>query len=386
MATCTLVNSELQVYRIVLLKHYKLSFSKLFFFSFKINIPILIPTFKYFYSEFDTNQFFSLYILFFFIMDIEKFHTNKDDSSTESSFDPNDPLAPAFRRIPNSALPETENKPPKSSVRKDANNQENLNSNPIDPNYNATNPPPENFGTDLERYETSSSSVSKLIANPENINQLESLARVVSTRRMSVPGANNYPLKFDPEDFDLNALLNSISQRLDADGVIRKYTGVALTDVSSWGIDATTAYGASVSEVLRSIVALPSKIMEMKHKKVRPIIRKVNLLVREGELLLVLGRPSSGCSTLLKTIAGEVDQFTKVEGQISYSGASQDEMLRKFKADVIYVPECKLKFELFFFFFCYVFNAFQYPIAFRLNFFNISLCKTKAWYYGYGLA
>lgn len=281
-------------------------------------------------------------------MDIEKFHTNKDNSSTASSIDPNDPLAPASKRIPNSALPETETS--KSWVRKDANNQNNRNSNAIDPNYNATNSPAENFGTDLERYETSSSSVSKLIANPENMSQLESLARVVSTRRMSVPGTNNVPLIFDPEDFDLNALLKSISQRLDADGVIRKYTGVALTDVSSWGIDATTAYGASVSEVLRSIVAIPSKIMEMKHKKVRPIIRNVNILVKEGELLLVLGRPSSGCSTLLKTIAGEVDQFTKVEGQISYSGASQYEMLRQFKADVIYVPECKSKFEFSFFF------------------------------------
>jgi ABC-type multidrug transport system ATPase subunit len=43
---------------------------------------------------------------------------------------------------------------------------------------------------------------------------------------------------------------------------------------------------------------------ERTHK--RPILQGLDGIVHKGELLLVLGRPGSGCTTFLKTITGEM--------------------------------------------------------------------------------
>ena len=58
--------------------------------------------------------------------------------------------------------------------------------------------------------------------------------------------------------------------------------------------------------------------------------------MREGEMLLVLGRPGSGCSTFLKTIACQTEGYTKVEGAISYGGLSPDEVKKSYRDQVIY--------------------------------------------------
>jgi ABC-type multidrug transport system ATPase subunit len=39
-------------------------------------------------------------------------------------------------------------------------------------------------------------------------------------------------------------------------------------------------------------------------------------VVKEGEMLLVLGKPGSGATTLLKTIAGETRGYASVSGGI----------------------------------------------------------------------
>lgn len=210
---------------------------------------------------------------------------------------------------------------------------------------------PQNFTQDsyhdIEKQMThSGADLARVMSQPDNIKRLESLTRVLSTRRVAVPGQITGPLAVDPNDFDLNILLNSIAQRLDDQGISRKYTGFALNNTTVWGVDVSTAYGPSVSEHLRSLALFPRYIKDYLHKPIRPLIRDINGLVREGELLLVLGRPGSGCSTLLKTIAGEIDTFKKVDGEISYAGAPQEEMLRHFKSEVIYNPECEYFFLL----------------------------------------
>jgi ATP-binding cassette subfamily G (WHITE) protein 2 (PDR) len=53
----------------------------------------------------------------------------------------------------------------------------------------------------------------------------------------------------------------------------------------------------------------------------RPIVYPQNGLVKGGEMLLVLGRPGSGCSTFLKTIAGDTYGFTVTDDvMVNYQG------------------------------------------------------------------
>ncbi|PVH92147.1 hypothetical protein DM02DRAFT_544241 [Periconia macrospinosa] len=62
--------------------------------------------------------------------------------------------------------------------------------------------------------------------------------------------------------------------------------------------------------------------------------------VRAGEMLIVLGRPGSGCSTFLKTICGERHGLKVVEGtDICYNGIPQETMIKNFKGDLGYNRE-----------------------------------------------
>lgn len=76
----------------------------------------------------------------------------------------------------------------------------------------------------------------------------------------------------------------------------------------------------------------------------RKIIENFVGVLEPGEMVLCLGKPGAGCSSLLKTVAGEIHNFTKVEGTFSYDGLDQEEMMQKYKGYVIYNPELDFHF------------------------------------------
>jgi ATP-binding cassette subfamily G (WHITE) protein 2 (PDR) len=75
------------------------------------------------------------------------------------------------------------------------------------------------------------------------------------------------------------------------------------------------------------------------------ILRDFDGLVRSGEMLVVLGRPGSGCSTLLKTIAGETSGFfVDSNAYINYQGISKEQMHNDFRGECIYQAEVDVHF------------------------------------------
>lgn len=70
------------------------------------------------------------------------------------------------------------------------------------------------------------------------------------------------------------------------------------------------------------------------------ILKACNGLVLPGEMLLVLGRPGSGCSTLLKTISGDVRGLSVAEDSfINYHGLTSHQMATQFRGEALYVAE-----------------------------------------------
>ena len=56
-------------------------------------------------------------------------------------------------------------------------------------------------------------------------------------------------------------------------------------------------------------------------------------------MLLVLGKPGSGCSTFLKVLANQHSGYKAVEGEISYDGLSPAYMRKHYRGDLGYSPE-----------------------------------------------
>ncbi|KAI8961493.1 ABC-2 type transporter-domain-containing protein [Daldinia sp. FL1419] len=76
----------------------------------------------------------------------------------------------------------------------------------------------------------------------------------------------------------------------------------------------------------------------------RTLINNFTGCVRDGEMMLVLGRPGSGCSTFLKAVSNNVESFAAVEGEISYGGIPSDKQKQMYRGEVNYNPEDDIHF------------------------------------------
>lgn len=75
----------------------------------------------------------------------------------------------------------------------------------------------------------------------------------------------------------------------------------------------------------------------VKPPKNKTILHDFTGLVRPGEMLLVLGRPGSGCSTFLRTAANR--SALKVTGELQYAGLGHEEFYKKHRRETLYLPE-----------------------------------------------
>ncbi|CAI6336236.1 unnamed protein product [Periconia digitata] len=123
--------------------------------------------------------------------------------------------------------------------------------------------------------------------------------------------------------------------RYSSDDALPRVAGVALRDLNVWGKGSPTDFQSTVGN---NILKLPS-IFGQGTEKI-DILQHVDGLLLPGEQLCVLGPPGSGCSTLLKTIAGETHGFqVNPDSCINYQGVSAKEMSTTFKGEAIYTAE-----------------------------------------------
>ncbi len=73
--------------------------------------------------------------------------------------------------------------------------------------------------------------------------------------------------------------------------------------------------------------------------EIRNLIDDFTGVVRPGEMMLVLGRPGSGCTTFLKAIANNRGGYVAVDGDVRYGGIDAAEMDRRYRGEVVYNPE-----------------------------------------------
>ncbi|KAF3925429.1 hypothetical protein ABW21_db0200403 [Orbilia brochopaga] len=71
----------------------------------------------------------------------------------------------------------------------------------------------------------------------------------------------------------------------------------------------------------------------------RTLIDDFTGLIKPREMLLVLGRPGSGCSTFLKVLANQRKGFVAVNGEVTYGGTSAKNIAKNYRSEILYNPE-----------------------------------------------
>ncbi|OTA87500.1 hypothetical protein M434DRAFT_375543 [Hypoxylon sp. CO27-5] len=142
------------------------------------------------------------------------------------------------------------------------------------------------------------------------------------------------------EDFDIRKWLQLFTKGLEDQGHKGLRTGVVFKTLSISGSGEPVQFQQTVTDIALGPLKLPGKIFSKQRPKERKILHSFNGLVRSGELLLVLGRPGSGCSTLLKALCGELHGLHVHEKSvIHYDGIPQDKMVNEFRGEVAYNQE-----------------------------------------------
>ena len=127
-----------------------------------------------------------------------------------------------------------------------------------------------------------------------------------------------------------------------------KKVGVVYKNLTVKGVGASSAFvktlpqavvGTFGPDLYHLICRFIPALSMNRHQPTRDLIHDFTGAVRDGEMMLVLGRPGSGCSTFLKTIANERGSYAAITGDVHYGGISAEEQKKNFKGEVSYNPE-----------------------------------------------
>ncbi|KAJ6512909.1 pleiotropic drug resistance ABC transporter [Mycena sanguinolenta] len=138
--------------------------------------------------------------------------------------------------------------------------------------------------------------------------------------------------------FDLEKTFRFVQKKLEEANVDRRELGVVFEDLRVVGLGASASYQPTLGSTLNPLSIL-EQIRTLRHPPLRNILEGFSGVVRPGEMLLVLGRPGSGCSTLLKTLANQTDEYHSVSGSVQYDSFSPADIHAHYRGDVQYCPE-----------------------------------------------
>eukprot|EP01119_Soliformovum_irregulare_P011474 TRINITY_DN2879_c0_g1_i1.p1 TRINITY_DN2879_c0_g1~~TRINITY_DN2879_c0_g1_i1.p1 ORF type:complete len:1443 (-),score=460.96 TRINITY_DN2879_c0_g1_i1:56-4384(-) len=141
-------------------------------------------------------------------------------------------------------------------------------------------------------------------------------------------------------EFDLQTYFEESIRMDEKRGSKAKQMGVVVKDLTvvGQGYDAS-----SISDNTTPLVTLAKLLWPPNwfHRSVGSkfdILHEVSAFCKDGEMLLVLGRPGAGCSTFLRVITNQRSTYLDITGEILYGGISAKEFER-YSGEAIYAPE-----------------------------------------------
>ncbi|PPR00332.1 hypothetical protein CVT24_004615 [Panaeolus cyanescens] len=138
--------------------------------------------------------------------------------------------------------------------------------------------------------------------------------------------------------FDLEKVFRDTIQRHEDAQIKPRSLGVGFRNLTVVGLGASDNYLPTMGTIFSPSVALDN-IRRARHPHLKTILQGFEGVVRPGEMLLVLGSPGAGCTTLLKTLSNNRKEYYSVGGDVAYDSLTPKELEKHFRGDVQYCPE-----------------------------------------------
>ncbi|KAA8576817.1 hypothetical protein EYC84_006868 [Monilinia fructicola] len=147
----------------------------------------------------------------------------------------------------------------------------------------------------------------------------------------------------ETEQFDLENTLRGNRQAEEDSGIRSKHIGVIWDGLTVRGTGGVTNFVRTFPDAFVSFFNVFETAMNMfgvgkKGREVN-ILKDFRGVVKPGEMVLVLGRPGSGCTTFLKVIANQRFGYTGVDGEVLYGPFDAHEFSKKYRGEAVYNQE-----------------------------------------------
>jgi ATP-binding cassette subfamily G (WHITE) protein 2 (PDR) len=219
----------------------------------------------------------------------------------------------------------------------------------------------DNFGVELKQIRSKSSahdggerdtSDEDSLEREQRVNQLARRFTQASIKNPKGEYVNPFLSTDDPtldptsDKFSARAWVKTLVgiQSRDPERYPDRTAGVSYHNLSCHGFGDPMDYQKTFGNYPLEVGGLFNKITGRGKRKIQ-ILRHFDGIVKSGEMLVVLGRPGSGCSTLLKTIAGETAGFyVDSASQVNYQGIPMEMMHNDFRGETMYQAEVDVHF------------------------------------------
>ncbi|KAM0756076.1 hypothetical protein T439DRAFT_341482 [Meredithblackwellia eburnea MCA 4105] len=190
--------------------------------------------------------------------------------------------------------------------------------------------------------------------NSEEVHELARRLSRVSTQNNGDfnPFTDFSKPELDPTSpsFNVRAWVQSLLQlqSRDPERYPRRTAGISFSNLNVYGYGSSTDYQKTVGNSLLDSITNLARTFGVGSKLTKiSILNNFEGLLKSGEMCIVLGRPGSGCSTLLKTLAGETHGFyLESDSNLQYQGIPASVMHKDFRGEVMYNAEQDVHFPM----------------------------------------
>ena len=119
-----------------------------------------------------------------------------------------------------------------------------------------------------------------------------------------------------------------------------RHAGVVWKNLTVKGVGLGAALQPTNGDIFLGIPRLIKRLLTRGRKStgagkanIRTILNDFTGCVRPGEMLLVLGRPGSGCSTFLKVIGNQRYGYESIDGDVRYGGTDSSTIAKSYKSE-----------------------------------------------------
>lgn len=147
----------------------------------------------------------------------------------------------------------------------------------------------------------------------------------------------------DDEPFDLASHLRGSKRMEEEAGIKTKRIGVIWENLTVSGIGGVKNFVPTFPDAFVgffNVYGMARNLLGLGKKgKDFDILKSFKGVAKPGEMVLVLGKPGSGCTTFLKVIANQRFGYTKIDGEVLYGPFDSKTFENRYRGEAVYNEE-----------------------------------------------